>query len=83
VRVIVVEWLRLSVPLVEELTAGTATPMSAAPVHDAGGRGSRTGSGALAPIAKLRCHPARPFSVNLFVHATSRADPERDCAWLG
>ncbi|WP_374298120.1 NAD(P)H-dependent flavin oxidoreductase [Sphingomonas sp.] len=79
--------LALSVPLVQAPMAGVSTPAMAAAVCEAGGLGSialgaTDAAGAGAMIAELRARTARPFGVNLFVHAPARADAAREAAWI-
>lgn len=80
--------LALPCPLIQAPMAGVSTPALAAAVSEAGGLGSiavgaTDASGARAMIAATRERTARPFNVNLFVHATPRPDPAREAAWLG
>jgi nitronate monooxygenase len=79
--------LGLSIPLIQAPMAGTSTPALAAEVCNAGALGSLA-LGAIGPdearrqIAELRSLTARPFNLNLFVHAAPRLDPESEAAWL-
>ncbi|MCW1428842.1 NAD(P)H-dependent flavin oxidoreductase [Novosphingobium sp. JCM 18896] len=79
--------LGLSLPLIQAPMAGTSTPELAAAVANAGALGSiavgaTDAAGAAAMIARTRALTARPFNVNLFVHATPQADAAREAAWL-
>lgn len=81
------ERLGLAVPLVQAPMAGTATPALAAAVSEAGGLGSIALGAATVPaveamLAELRARTARPFNVNLFVHAPAVSDSAREAAWL-
>jgi nitronate monooxygenase len=67
--------------------AGVSTPALASAVSNAGALGSiaigaADVAAARAMIAELRAATARPFNVNVFVHAAPRADPDREAAWL-
>lgn len=80
--------LGIPLPIIQAPMAGVSTPEMAAAVSDAGGLGSiALGAGdahaARAAITRLRALTARPFQVNLFVHAPARSDPAREAAWLG
>lgn len=80
------ERLGLGVPLIQAPMAGTSTPELAAEVSNAGALGSiavgaTDAAGARAMIAEIRARTARPFNVNLFVHAAPVADPEREAGW--
>ncbi|WP_429276538.1 NAD(P)H-dependent flavin oxidoreductase [Novosphingobium gossypii] len=75
------------IPLVQAPMAGTSTPDMAAAVSNAGALGSiavgaTDAAGARAMIAETRARTLRPFNVNLFVHRTPVADPERETGWL-
>lgn len=79
--------LDIAVPIVQAPMAGVSTPTMAAAVSDAGALGSiavgaTDAEGARAMIRGVRARTARPFNVNLFVHATPLADPAREAAWL-
>jgi len=79
--------LALSLPLIQAPMAGVSTPALAAAVSEAGGLGSiavgaTDAAGARAMIAETQGLTARPFNVNLFVHAAPRVDPVREAAWL-
>jgi len=74
-------------PIIQAPMAGVSTPAMAAAVSNAGGLGSigvgAAGAvGAAKMIADLKAATDRPFNINLFVHATPQADPEREAAWL-
>jgi nitronate monooxygenase len=79
--------LGLSIPVIQAPMAGVSTPALAAAVSNAGGLGSlgvgaTDAAGARAMIEGTRALTARPFNVNLFVHATAQADAAREEAWL-
>lgn len=79
--------LGLTLPIVQAPMAGVSTPAMAAAVSNTGGLGSigvgaTDAAGARAMIDATRALTDRPFNVNLFVHATARADPERERRWL-
>lgn len=80
--------LGISIPIVQAPMAGVSTPAMAIAASEAGGLGS-IGVGATdvasarQMIAAVRAGTARPFNVNLFVHATPRPDPAREGAWCG
>ncbi|WP_342658338.1 nitronate monooxygenase [Sphingomonas sp. NY01] len=79
--------LNLSLPLVQAPMAGVSTPAMAAAVCEAGGLGSvalgaSDAAGAAAMIADLRARTARPFAVNLFVHAAPHDDGDRAAGWI-
>lgn len=79
--------LGVAVPIVQAPMAGVATPDLAAAVCNAGGLGSigvgaTNVTGARAMIAATRARTGRPFNVNLFVHATAKADASREQQWL-
>ncbi|PZU06920.1 nitronate monooxygenase [Sphingomonas sp.] len=81
------ERLALSLPLVQAPMAGVSTPEMAAAASNAGalgsiGVGATDAAGARAMIAAVRSATDRAFNVNLFVHATPRADPAREAAWI-
>ena len=77
-----IEW-----PIVQAPMAGVSTPTLAAAVSNAGGLGS-IGIGAVDPararamIAETRHRTDKAFNVNLFVHATPRADAAAEAHWL-
>jgi hypothetical protein len=77
----------LTVPLIQAPMAGVSTPLLAASVCEAGALGSiavgaTDAAGARAMIEELRSRTGRAFNVNLFVHGSPKADPEREAAWL-
>ena len=79
--------LGVSIPIVQAPMAGVATPDLAAAVCEAGGLGSigvgaTDADGARAMINATRARTDRPFNVNLFVHATAKADASREQQWL-
>lgn len=81
-----VDRLGLSIPVIQAPMAGVSTPLLAAAVSNAGGLGSlgvgaTDAAGARAMIEETRARTARPFNVNLFVHATAQADGAREAAW--
>jgi nitronate monooxygenase len=81
------ERLGVTLPIVQAPMAGVSTPALAAEVSNAGGLGSigvgaTDASGARKMIGELRARTDRAFNVNVFVHQTPRADPEREAAWL-
>jgi nitronate monooxygenase len=66
---------------------GVSTPELAAAVSNAGGLGSigvgaTDATSARAMIEATRAQTGRAFNVNLFVHATPRADQAREEGWL-
>ncbi len=79
--------LGVAIPIVQAPMAGVATPDLAAAVCEAGGLGSigvgaTDADGARAMIIATRARTDRPFNVNLFVHATAKADALREQQWL-
>lgn len=79
--------LGVAIPIVQAPMAGVATPELAAAVSNAGGLGSigvgaSDAAGARAMIRATRARTDRPFNVNLFVHATAKADVPREQQWL-
>ncbi len=83
----ILEQLGVAIPIVQAPMAGIATPDLAAAVCEAGGLGS-IGVGATdvacarAMIRATRARTDRPFNVNLFVHASAKADATREQQWL-
>ncbi|UYY57889.1 NAD(P)H-dependent flavin oxidoreductase [Sphingomonas sp. S2-65] len=78
---------QLTVPLIQAPMAGVSTPLLAASACEAGALGSialgaTDAAGARAMIEELRSRTSRAFNVNLFVHGSPKADPEREAAWL-
>src|SRR5829696_2871244 len=74
-------------PIIQAPMAGVSTPDLAAAVSNAGGLGSigvgaTNAAGARAMIDATRAQTTRAFNVNLFVHATARADAAREKQWL-
>lgn len=79
--------LRMTLPIIQAPMAGVSTPLLASVVSNAGGLGSigvgaTNAAGARAMIDELRARTDRAFNVNLFVHAAAPADAEREAAWL-
>ena len=82
--------LKMTLPIVQAPMAGVSTPTLAAAVSNAGGLGSigvgaADADGARAMIQKTRGQIDRvdgAFNVNLFVHGSAMADPERERVWL-
>lgn len=82
--------LNMTLPIVQAPMAGVSTPTLAATVSNAGGLGSigvgaTNANGARAMIEETRARIDRidgAFNVNLFVHGSATADPERERAWL-
>ena len=82
------ERLGLETPIIQAPMAGVSTPRMAAEASNAGalgsiGVGATDAAGATAMIAQVRALTTRAFNVNLFVHATPRADAAVEAAWLG
>ena len=83
----IIERLGLAVPIFQAPMAGVSTPALAAAVSEAGGLGALgLGAGDADAARKLirdtRTRTARPFNVNLFVHADPVEDPTSEAAWL-
>jgi nitronate monooxygenase len=81
------ERLSVTTPIIQAPMAGTSTPLMAARVSEAGALGSIAvgavdAAGATVMIRDVRALTARPFNVNLFVHATPSANPDVEAAWL-
>ncbi|MEG8042507.1 nitronate monooxygenase [Sphingomonas sp. LR59] len=82
--------LNITFPIVQAPMAGVSTPVLAATVSNAGGLGSigvgaTDANGARAMIEETRARIDRidgAFNVNLFVHGSATADPERERVWL-
>lgn len=79
--------LGIALPIFQAPMAGVSTPALAAAVSNAGalgalGLGAADAAGVRAMIAELRAATARPFHVNVFVHAPARTDAAREAAWL-
>lgn len=74
-------------PIIQAPMAGVSTPQMAAAVSNAGGLGS-VALGAVNPaqarvlIEQTRALTDKPFSVNMFCHATAQARPAREADWL-
>jgi nitronate monooxygenase len=74
-------------PIVQAPMAGTSSPAMAAEVSNAGGLGSlglaaMGAEGARAAIAEFRDRSPRSLNVNVFCHATPKANPAIEAAWL-
>lgn len=74
-------------PIIQAPMAGVSTPAMAAAVSNAGalgsiGVGATNPDGARAMIEDIRRQTDRPFNVNVFVHATAKADLIREQTWL-
>jgi len=79
--------LKLPLPIVQAPMAGISTPTLAAAVSSAGGLGSigvgaMDVAGARAMIEELRTRTNHAFNVNVFVHAAAQADAVREASWL-
>lgn len=82
--------LGMTLPIVQAPMAGVSTPLLAAAVSNAGGLGSigigaTDAAGARRMIEETRACMDRldgTFNVNLFVHDSAKADPDRERAWL-
>ena len=79
--------LGVKLPIVQAPMAGVSTPELAAAVSNAGGLGSigvgaTDARGARAMIDAIRVRTDHPFNVNLFVHATAKADEAREQGWI-
>jgi len=79
--------LRLDLPILQAPMAGVSTPALAAAVSNVGALGAISvgatdAESARAMIAAVRQATARPFNVNVFVHAPAIPDPAREAAWL-
>lgn len=77
----------ITVPIIQAPMAGVSTPRLAAAVSNAGALGSiAVGAGSAAQAATmidaLRELTARPFNVNVFVHASPRRDAARETDWI-
>ncbi|RYD22359.1 MAG: nitronate monooxygenase [Lysobacteraceae bacterium] len=79
--------LGMAVPIIQAPMAGVSTPKLAAAISNAGGLGS-IGIGAVdataarSMIDATRALTERAFNVNLFVHATAKADAATETRWL-
>ena len=81
------ERLDLNAPIIQAPMAGVSTAGLAAAVSNGGalgsiGVGATDAAGAAGMIADVRALTARPFNVNLFVHATPRRDTAVEAEWL-
>ncbi|WP_324750641.1 nitronate monooxygenase [Sphingomonas sp. LY54] len=79
--------LGVILPIVQAPMAGVSTPELAASVCNAGalgsiGVGATDATGARAMIDETRARTDGAFNVNVFVHATARADAARERHWL-
>ncbi len=79
--------LGLTIPIVQAPMAGVSTPDMAAAVSNAGGLGSiaigaTDVGGARAMIEETRSRTTRAYNVNVFVHATAKADAATEAEWL-
>ncbi|MFC4256450.1 nitronate monooxygenase [Altererythrobacter xixiisoli] len=77
----------LSVPLIQAPMAGVSTPDMAAAVSNAGalgsiGLGASDAATARGMIAAVRAQTDRPFTVNLFTHATPVEDAAHEAEWI-
>lgn len=79
--------LGLEVPIIQAPMAGVSTPAMAAAVCEAGGLGSlglgaADTASAASMMQAVRDQTARPYHVNLFVHAEPKRQPHIEAAWL-
>ncbi|WP_417277496.1 NAD(P)H-dependent flavin oxidoreductase [Celeribacter sp.] len=79
--------LGIPLPILQAPMAGVSTPKLAAAVSNAGGLGAlgigaTDVAGAARMIAETRQATDRPFNVNVFAHATPKADPDAERSWL-
>lgn len=79
--------LGLEVPIIQAPMAGVSTPAMAAAVCEAGGLGSlglgaADTASAASMMQAVRDQTARPYQVNLFVHADPKLQPHIEAAWL-
>jgi nitronate monooxygenase len=79
--------LEIELPILQAPMAGVSTPALAAAVSNAGALGAISVGATDAvdardTIAAVRRATARPFNVNVFVHAPALPDPAREAAWL-
>lgn len=82
-----IEQLQLHHPIIQAPMAGVSTPELAANISNAGGLGSlgvgaTNASGAQAMIEELQSRTSKAFNINLFVHATSEPNAQREADWL-
>ena len=80
--------LGIEKPIIQAPMAGVSTPDMAAAVSNAGALGSISAGATDAESARtlidaVREKTARPFNVNVFVHATPKLEPEKNKVWLG
>ena len=81
------EKIGIGLPIVQAPMAGVSTSQLAAAVSAAGALGSigvaaLDAAGARAMIAEVRRLTPNPLNVNVFVHAPTPRNPEREAAWL-
>ena len=74
-------------PIIQAPMAGVSTPQMAAAVSNAGGLGSIAVGAVNAVQARVLIEQTRaltdkPFSVNMFCHATAQSQPAREADWL-
>lgn len=79
--------LGLEVPIIQAPMAGVSTPAMAAAVCEAGGLGSlglgaADTASAASMMQAVRDQTARPYHVNLFVHAQPKLQPHIEAAWV-
>lgn len=79
--------LGLEVPIIQAPMAGVSTPSMAAAVCEAGGLGSlglgaADTASAASMMQAVRDQTARPYHVNLFVHAQPKLQPHIEAAWV-
>lgn len=79
--------LGLEVPIIQAPMAGVSTPAMAAAVCEAGGLGSlglgaADTASAASMMQAVRDQTARPYHVNLFVHAEPKLQPHIEAAWV-
>lgn len=79
--------LGLEVPIIQAPMAGVSTPGMAAAVCEAGGLGSlglgaADTASAASMMQAVRDQTARPYHVNLFVHAEPKLQPHIEAAWV-
>lgn len=79
--------LGLELPIIQAPMAGVSTPAMAAAVCEAGGLGSlglgaADTASAASMMQAVRDQTARPYHVNLFVHAQPKLQPHIEAAWV-
>jgi nitronate monooxygenase len=84
---LLLEKLRISLPIIQAPMAGTSTPAMAAAVSNAGGLGSlgvgaTDAAGAREMIVNVRAASNRAFNVNLFCHKPAVPDAAREAGWI-